>query len=296
MNGGYRMPFVKNLRCTFVFAIMLLASINVAAQSQPAAPLPINTLVPTVADAVKAAETSRDSLTTLVKAYEQETEHLAQKNAQLKELFADGIVSRSEIEASDKALAEGRKKIEDAREQVKEADAAILAAKNPPAVALAELKTFNYANGAQPAWTTGNQSVDSLIRLYGGKYEVDPYLIYCVMHQESRFSTGAVSNKGARGLMQLMPATAARFGVTNPHNAAQSIMAGARYLKFLLGLFGGRVDLALAGYNAGEGAVQKYGNRVPPYAETQNYVQSIGSRYAQGAGVQLVNKTYIKKT
>ena len=114
--------------------------------------------------------------------------------------------------------------------------------------------------------------------------------------QSTGFSAGAISNKGARGLMQLMPATAARFGVTNPHNPAQSIMAGARYLKFLLDLFEGRVDLALAGYNAGEGAVQKYGNRVPPYAETRNYVQSIGSRYAEGGGVKLVNKTYVKKS
>jgi soluble lytic murein transglycosylase-like protein len=95
------------------------------------------------------------------------------------------------------------------------------------------------------------------------------------------------------GLMQLMPGTAARYGVSNPYDPAQSIMGGTRYLADLLRLFRGRVDLALAGYNAGEGAVMKYGNRVPPYRETQNYVRTIGTRYAQsgGNGVTLTGKT-----
>ncbi len=100
------------------------------------------------------------------------------------------------------------------------------------------------------------------------------------------------------GLMQLMPGTAARYGVTNPYDPAQSIMGGTRYLANLLRLFGGRVDLALAGYNAGEGAVMKYGRRVPPYAETQNYVRTIGARYAQsgGDGVTLTTKTEARET
>jgi soluble lytic murein transglycosylase-like protein len=95
------------------------------------------------------------------------------------------------------------------------------------------------------------------------------------------------------GLMQLMPGTAARYGVANAYDSAQSIMGGTRYIADLLRLFGGRVDLALAGYNAGEGAVMKYGRRVPPYAETQNYVRTIGARYAQsgGSGVTLTTKT-----
>jgi soluble lytic murein transglycosylase-like protein len=93
--------------------------------------------------------------------------------------------------------------------------------------------------------------------------------------------------------MQLMPGTAARYGVVNPYDPAQSIMGGTRYIADLLRLFGGRVDLALAGYNAGEGAVMKYGRRVPPYRETQNYVRTIGTRYAQsgGTGVTLTTKT-----
>jgi soluble lytic murein transglycosylase-like protein len=123
--------------------------------------------------------------------------------------------------------------------------------------------------------------VDGLIKLYGGQYGVDPYLIYCLMSQESSFMSSAVSPKGAQGLMQLMPDTAARYGVTNPYDVAQSIKGGTRYLKDLLQMFNGRVDLALAGYNAGEGAVMKYGNTIPPYSETRNYVKLILKRYTK---------------
>ena len=100
------------------------------------------------------------------------------------------------------------------------------------------------------------------------------------MHQESSFKTRAMSYKGARGLMQLMPPTAARFGVSNIWDPRQNIEGGARYMRFLLDLFAGDVRLALAGYNAGEGAVMKYGYQVPPYSETQEYVRRIGRRYS----------------
>ena len=93
-----------------------------------------------------------------------------------------------------------------------------------------------------------------------------------------------------------MPGTAARYGVTNSYDPAQNIMGGTHYLSDLLRLFGGRVDLALAGYNAGEGAVLKYGRRIPPYAETQNYVRTIGTRYTQNTGVTLTGKTSTPKT
>ncbi|HEV7892605.1 MAG TPA: lytic transglycosylase domain-containing protein, partial [Pyrinomonadaceae bacterium] len=131
-------------------------------------------------------------------------------------------------------------------------------------------------------WTTGNARLDSIVRQNGSRHGVDPYLIFCVREQESHFNTRAVSPVGARGLMQLMPGTAARFGVRNPHDAAQNVSGGARYLKELLGRFRGRVDLVLAGYNAGEGNVMRFGYRVPPFRETRNYVRRVGSRYTKG--------------
>jgi len=128
-------------------------------------------------------------------------------------------------------------------------------------------------------WSTGNARIDGFIKQNGARYGVDPYLIFCVMEQESHFNPRALSPKGARGLMQLMPGTAARFGVRNASDPAQNIMGGVRYLKELHGRFGGRVELVLASYNAGEGAVMRYGQRVPPYRETRDYVKRISSRY-----------------
>ncbi|HET6890657.1 MAG TPA: lytic transglycosylase domain-containing protein, partial [Pyrinomonadaceae bacterium] len=130
-------------------------------------------------------------------------------------------------------------------------------------------------------WSTGRPKIDALIRQNGAKYGVDPYLIFCVMEQESHFNARALSPMGARGLMQLMPGTGARFGVRRPFDPAQNIMGGTRYLKELLRRFNGRVDLVLAGYNAGEGAVVRFGHRVPPYRETRNYVKRVGYRYRQ---------------
>jgi soluble lytic murein transglycosylase-like protein len=99
------------------------------------------------------------------------------------------------------------------------------------------------------------------------------------MHQESSFKSRAVSNKGASGLMQLMPDTARRFGVTNIFDPKQNIDAGIKYMRWLLDTFNQDLGLALAGYNAGEGAVMKYGWQIPPYNETQEYVRRISSRY-----------------
>jgi soluble lytic murein transglycosylase-like protein len=132
-------------------------------------------------------------------------------------------------------------------------------------------------------WTTGRPHLDELIRQNGARYGVDPYLIFCVMEQESHFNAGAVSPVGARGLMQLMPGTAARFGVRRIHDPAQNIAGGTRFLKQLMGRFNGRVELVLASYNAGEGAVIKYGHRVPPYRETRDYVRRISGRYGRTA-------------
>jgi transglycosylase-like protein with SLT domain len=128
-------------------------------------------------------------------------------------------------------------------------------------------------------FTTGNEQIDSYVTDSAKRNGLDPLLIYSVMHQESSFKSRAISPKGARGLMQLMPGTAVRFGVTNIFDAQQNIEGGSRYMKFLLDRFDGDLSLALAGYNAGEGAVEKYGWRIPPYAETQEYVRRISLRY-----------------
>jgi len=135
-------------------------------------------------------------------------------------------------------------------------------------------------NPSLGSFTTGNTDVDKFIIESGQRNSVDPLLLYAIMHQESSFKTRAMSYKGARGLMQLMPFTASRFGVTNIWDPKQNIEGGARYMRFLLDLFSGDVRLALAGYNAGEGAVMKYGYEVPPYSETREYVRRIGRRYS----------------
>src|ERR1043166_1250948 len=138
--------------------------------------------------------------------------------------------------------------------------------------------TFDAGTIGNPSlrgYTTGSAQVDSYLVDSGERNGVDPLLLYSVMHQESSFKSHAVSPKGARGLMQLMPGTAARFGVTSIFDPRQNIEGGARYLRFLLDRFDGDVNLTLAGYNAGEGAVEKYGRQIPPYAETQKYVRRI---------------------
>ncbi len=128
-------------------------------------------------------------------------------------------------------------------------------------------------------FTTGNIQHDAYIVDSSRRYGIDPLLIYAQMHQESSFKINATSHKGASGLMQLMPATARRFGVTKIYDPQQNIDAGVKYMRWLLNTFRGDVVLALAGYNAGEGAVMKYGWNVPPYRETQEYVRRISARY-----------------
>ncbi|HYE72022.1 MAG TPA: lytic transglycosylase domain-containing protein [Blastocatellia bacterium] len=132
---------------------------------------------------------------------------------------------------------------------------------------------------ALPYVTTGNTGIDNLIKGAASRYGIDPQLMLAVMKQESSFNSRAISPKGASGLMQLMPATARRFGVRDIFDPAQNIEGGAQYLRFLLDTFNGDVELALAGYNAGENAVVRYGNRIPPYRETQDYVRKISAHY-----------------
>ena len=145
----------------------------------------------------------------------------------------------------------------------------------------------------------GSSSLGELVQQSARRHGVDQRLILAVMQQESSFNPRATSYKGARGLMQLMPATASRFGVTDIYDPAQNIEGGARYLRFLLDTFNGDVELALAGYNAGEHAVSRYGNRIPPYRETQDYVRKISAHYerltkrepVRGAALTATTKT-----
>jgi len=119
-----------------------------------------------------------------------------------------------------------------------------------------------------------NSVFDSAIDAIASKHGVDAKLVKAVVRVESDFQPRAVSPKGARGLMQLMPGTAKRYGVVNSFDPVDNLVGGVRYLKDLLDMFDNNLTLALAAYNAGEGAVQKY-NVVPPYKETRQYVQKV---------------------
>jgi len=108
---------------------------------------------------------------------------------------------------------------------------------------------------------------------------LDPALLHAVVEVESAYNPQAVSPKGALGLMQLMPATAALYGVQNPFDISENLVAGAVHLRSLIDRFSGDMSLALAAYNAGSGAVLAHGGRIPPYAETRRYVPAVLQRY-----------------
>jgi soluble lytic murein transglycosylase-like protein len=116
---------------------------------------------------------------------------------------------------------------------------------------------------------------DSIIEKAAISASVEPNLLRAVIVVESGFNSRAVSKRGAVGLMQLMPATATRFGVSNPYDPRENVHAGARYLKFLIDRFGQNVRLALAAYNAGEEAVDRNGGQIPPFSETMAYVPRV---------------------
>lgn len=134
------------------------------------------------------------------------------------------------------------------------------------------------------AWTAGvrNPTVHKLISQTARSLAVDPDLVEAVVQVESGYDARARSPKGALGLMQLMPATAARFGVANPFDAAQNIRGGVTYLGHLLKQFNGDVPLSLAAYNAGEGAVLRE-RGIPPFPETRDYVRKVAALYPSSA-------------
>jgi hypothetical protein len=160
----------------------------------------------------------------------------------------------------------------------------------PPAI-VQEVKKLVEEHGIFPkrSWrydkTRGpifRSKFDKLIVEAAQKFDVDAALVSAVIKAESDFNPRELSNKGARGLMQLMPGTAARFGVYDAYDPSANIYAGVRYLHWLLQTFEGNADLAVAAYNAGEGAVWKY-NGVPPYRETINYVNRIARHIREKA-------------
>jgi soluble lytic murein transglycosylase-like protein len=122
--------------------------------------------------------------------------------------------------------------------------------------------------------------------------QLSPRLVHSVIQAESNYDPNAVSPKGAQGLMQLIPSTARRFGVSNVFDPADNVQGGARYLKYLLGLYKGDEALALAAYNAGEGAVSRYGG-VPPFPETQHYVAKVRQHLANATAPSPTEPTSI---
>lgn len=137
----------------------------------------------------------------------------------------------------------------------------------------------NSESSVLPSYSRNRNAFDAMIRQAAQTHGISEGLIKAVMHTESGFNVNARSPVGAQGLMQLMPATARRFNVSNAYDPQQNINAGAKYLAWLMKRFNGNTSLALAGYNAGEGNVQKYGG-IPPFKETQDYVRRVSSRYS----------------
>jgi len=135
--------------------------------------------------------------------------------------------------------------------------------------------------GLSSASVHASKNIDQLVEETASRFQLDPELIHAIIRVESGYDPKAVSSKGAMGLMQLVPATAQRFGVADPFDPKQNLAGGANYLKYLLGLFGGDLSLSLAAYNAGEHSVQRSGG-IPAIAETQNYVRKVTNIYQPG--------------
>ena len=140
----------------------------------------------------------------------------------------------------------------------------------------------------RPAVYLDHDGADKIIREAAQRHQVDPALVRAVIATESNFNPGAISHKGARGLMQLEPGTALRYGVTDAFNPRQNVDAGVRHLRTLLDRYSGNLDLALAAYNAGQGAVDRH-RGIPPFRETRSYVQKVQDAYFRPGSGRLAN-------
>jgi hypothetical protein len=141
--------------------------------------------------------------------------------------------------------------------------------------------TRGFRTHGSDASTPPPANINRLVEQTASRFQVDPDLIRAIIRVESDFDPKAVSNKGAMGLMQLIPETAHRFGVVNAFDPKQNLEGGVNYLKYLLGVFGGDLSLSLAAYNAGEHTVQRVGG-IPAIPETQDYVRKVTSIYQTG--------------
>jgi soluble lytic murein transglycosylase-like protein len=157
----------------------------------------------------------------------------------------------------------------------------------------------SFTGGSRPALDLDRDGAEKLVREAAERHSVDPALVRAVIETESNWNAGAISRKGAVGLMQLIPTTAQRFGVNDLYSPQQNVDAGVRYLKTLLERYNGNLELALAAYNAGEGAVDR-AHGIPRFRETRDYVQRVQSAYFRPGSGRLdgafINPRAIRKT
>jgi soluble lytic murein transglycosylase-like protein len=172
----------------------------------------------------------------------------------------------------------------------RDASGTLMMADTPPTDAAAEFRTFKVARSTEsirvskPVSRAYRDDYDDLIVKHAQANNLRPDLVRAVVQVESGYNPGAVSPKGAMGLMQLMPATAAQLGVRAPFDPDENIRGGTNYLRQLLDRFAGKEELALAAYNAGPVAVDRYGAKVPPYKETRDYVRKVKTQTTVAAG------------